>query len=247
MSHPSSQYALILHGDTPAGRAAEQAALKRGFKVIVVRHNVKLAIEKDDFTFDLQTSELKEVELLANHLNELDIKIDTLITCPQTVFSEIKDLKSFEETSQDSWDKTMAGNLNAAMLFCRVFGSRMRTRGQGRIIQLLSNVVLDPHHPNPLAPPPSLAYACAMAGLQALTRHLAVQYQGCGILINNLIYGPLKESDPETITAAYVNRVPLGRIMTVSDLANTLDLLLDPKNNYMTGQNVVADGGVTIW
>lgn len=243
-------YALVLHGETPAGRAAVQAARQRGFKVVIVRHGLNSTSSDDGLTFDLKTSDLQDVESLANNLDKLDIVIDTLITCPRSVFSKtIQNLtQSFEETTLSVWDETIEDNLKAAMVFCRVFGRRMRIRRQGRIVQLISNVILDPHHPNHFSPlHPSAAYVSAMAGLQALTRHLAAQYRDCGILINNLVYGPLQESEPEQPMRSYIHRVPLGHVMTVDDLAHALDLFLDSNNNYMTGQSVIADGGVTIW
>ena len=43
------------------------------------------------------------------------------------------------------------------------------------------------------------------------------------------------------------NRIPLGRVMTAADLKNALDIFLDPDSSYITGQNLIADGGVSIW
>lgn len=245
-----TRHALIIHGDTPAGQAAVLAARERGYNTIAVHHGVKPAVSDDDLIFHLNTSDVADVESLSDNLERREIKTETVITCPRTVFSKnSRDLTlPFEEASQDSWEEILAGNLNAAMMFCRVFGSRMKARQRGRIVNLISNVALDPHYPNHFSPLyPSAAYVCAMAGLSALTRHLAAQYRNCGVLINNLVYGPLKESEPETLTSSYADRIPLEYMMTVNDLANSLDLLLDSNNNYMTGQSVVADGGVTIW
>ena len=131
----------------------------------------------------------------------------------------------------------------------------MRARGRGRILQLASNVAVDPHDPRhfegmntefgPAHAP--AAYACAMAGVLALTRCLAADYMNSGVLINSMVFGPLTEAEPQAYLDSYKNRVPLGRVMTADDLKNALDIFLDPESSYITGQNLIADGGVSIW
>ena len=91
------------------------------------------------------------------------------------------------------------------------------------------------------------AYACAMAGVLVLTRSLAADNMNSGVLINSLVFGLLEDSAPGGLTDAYKKRVPLGRLMTFTDLKNAMDVFLDPESLYITGQNLVADGGVSIW
>ena len=131
----------------------------------------------------------------------------------------------------------------------------MQARGKGKIIQLVSNVAIDPHDPRHFADVhkgeplgyPSAAYTCAMAGVMALSRHLAAMYQDSGVLINNIIYGPIQESIPKALAKSYLQRIPVGRNLTSKDLSNVIDLLLNPGSNYITGQNIKVDGGVSIW
>lgn len=240
---------LILHGDTPAGQAAIQAARKRKLKVFAVSRSPVAGKSKGIQWFNLDTSDHNHVERLAARLDSSGIKIDILVTCPFSVFaSDDMTAYPFEQMPFDLWDLIIRNNLSASMLFCKVFGKRMSECRNGRIIQLVSNVSIDPHNPKHFEKGyPSAAYAAVMGGVQALSRHLAAQYQDNGVLINNIIYGPLFESEPRYLAEAYKKKVPLGRIMTVKDLANTIDLLLDPDSSYITGQNIVADGGASIW
>jgi 3-oxoacyl-[acyl-carrier protein] reductase len=86
-----------------------------------------------------------------------------------------------------------------------------------------------------------------MAGVLALTRCLAADYMDSGVLINSMVFGPLVEAELGACLDSYKKRVPLGRVMTVADLKNALDIFLDPDSSYITGQNLIADGGVSIW
>ena len=94
--------------------------------------------------------------------------------------------------------------------------------------------------------PDEIAYTAAMAGIKAITRQLAVQFTNSNVLINNIIYGHL-ENDEHIDKTTYIKRIPKGRMMNEDDLKKSIDLLLDSDSNYITGQNIVVDGGMSIW
>ena len=248
-------YCLVLHANTPAGKAAVQAASGRRYDLILVGQTPW--DDPPDNSFVLDTGDSEAVAELVCKLEKDNLQVDVLVTCPAFNAKECGEanFKPFEEFGSTDWDRIIKENLNAQMLFCKFFGKEMRKRGQGRILQLASNVALDPHDPRHFAGMKTefgpahapAAYACAMAGVLALTRCLAADYLDSGVLINSVVYGPLAEVEPEIPIESYKNRVPLGRTMTVEDLKNTLDVFLDPDSSYITGQNLIADGGVSIW
>ena len=248
-------YCLVLHANTFVGKVAAQAALDRGYDLIQVGRVPWDNPPKNSFVLD--TSDAKAVEDLVSRLRKDSLQVDYLITCPSFNAKECNadNLMVFEEFESKNWDRIIRENLNAPMQFCKYFGKGMRERGVGRILQLASNVALDPHDPRHFAEIDTefgsahapVAYACAMAGVLALTRSLAADYMDSGVLINSLVYGPLEESELEVSMNFYKNRIPLGRVMTAEDLKNVLDIFLDPGSSYITGQNLIADGGVSIW
>ncbi len=244
-----SEHCLILHANTPAGEAATQAALERGYDLILVGGIPWDEPPKNSFVLD--TSDPGAVEELVRRLEKDGFRIGYLITCPAFNAKECGESSSegFEDFKAVDWDQIIRENLNAPMLFCRFFGKGMRARGRGRILQLVSNVAVDPHDPRHFSGSAKapVAYACSMAGVLALTRCLAADYMDSGVLINNVVFGPLAEAEPEGQLDSYKNRVPLGRVMTVEDLKNALDIFLDPDSSYITGQNLIVDGGVSIW
>lgn len=248
-------YCLVLHANTLAGKAAVQAALERGFDLIQVSLMPWKDPPKNSFVLD--TYDPKAVKDLAHRLEKNNLQVDFLITCPAyNAKDPLEDnFKAFEEFEMEHWNRIIRENLNAQMLFCKFFGKGMRERGNGRILQLASNVALDPVDPRHLSSMTSdsgsahapAAYACAMAGILALTRSLAADHMNSGVLVNSLVFGLLEESAPEGLIDACKKRIPLGRVMTSMDLKNALDVFLDPESLYITGQNLIADGGVSIW
>ena len=245
----------MLHANTLAGKAATQAALERGYDLIQVSQVPWKNPPKNSFVLD--TCDPKVVRDLAHRLEKNNLQVEILITCPAfNAKDHLEDnFKAFEEFEMDHWNRIIRENLNAQMLFCKFFGKGMRERGKGRILQLANNVALDPDDPRHLSSINSgsssahapAAYACAMAGIMALTRSLAADHMNSGVLINSLVFGLLEESVPESLINAYKKRVPLGRVMSSTDLKNALDVFLDPESLYITGQSLIADGGVSIW
>ncbi len=251
--------ALVLHADTPAGRAACSAILARDMQLLTVCRSGR----QDQPTCEnvvraevINTSNVSDVASLAKRLEADGHTIDILVSAPATVAADTPDdlFVAFEEFDPDLWDEMMARDLKAPMLFAQEFGRRMKLRGKGKIIQLVGNVAQDPHDPRHAAGVvrdnkghAPAASASAMAGLMALGRHLAADHMDSGVLVNNLVHGPLREAEPVALISAYQARVPVGRVMSEKDLADALDLLLDPRNEYITGQNIVVDGGVSIW
>jgi len=248
------QTVLILNSETPPGKAAIKAAQQRGYNVLEVARSKGKDVSN---SFPHGSFDLQRVQEYENKLQSDGLQIDILITCPATVPAAMDDsfFQPFEEMEIEEWNNIITENLTVPMLFCKVFGHRMRRKGCGRIIQLVSNVAIDPHDPRHFlyvredGEPggASAAYSCAMAGVLALTRHLAADHQDSGVLINSLVFGPLVGAEPEALSDSYIQRVPLGRMMTLEDLSNALDLLLSPNSNYITGQSIVVEGGVSIW
>jgi len=245
---------LILHADTPAGEAASKAVKQRGYNAIKINSPDSINSSKNNI---IDSTNFEAVNRYAERCDSENNQISILITCPATVPAKMH--KTFFSPLEDldikDWDEIITKNLRAPMLFCQTFGSRMRSRKKGRIIQMVSNVAIDPYDPRNFSRVrndkkkgnASVAYCCAMAALLALSRQLAADYLNSGVLINNLVYGPLREAEPLAFLEAYKQRIPLGRIMTVSQLAAALDLLLAPESEYITGQNIICDGGVNIW
>ena len=104
----------------------------------------------------------------------------------------------------------------------------------------------NPHlYEGPFRPP--LQYACAKAALIHLTKCLAVQFAPQKIAVNCVTYGGVEGRVDDSFKKRYAALCPVGRMMTDDETVGSVDFLLSEKSAYITGQNVVVDGGWGIW
>jgi NAD(P)-dependent dehydrogenase (short-subunit alcohol dehydrogenase family) len=145
-------------------------------------------------------------------------------------------------------------NVLGTMLVSQVFGGAMAALGRGSIVNLGSlyaSVAPDAHFYDHLpSDPPFLkppAYGASKAAVVNLTRYLAAHWGPRGVRVNALSPGGvLGNQDPQFI-AKFVARVPLGRMAVESDLGGPLLFLASDASAYVTGAEIVVDGGFTAW
>ena len=136
----------------------------------------------------------------------------------------------------------------------QIFGSRMAAAGRGSIINigsLYASVSPDerlydhiPGDPPFLKPP---AYGASKAAVVNLTRYLATLWAPHGVRVNALSPGGVLGSQDEEFKSKFCNRVPLGRMAEAEDLHGPLLFLASQASAYVTGTELVVDGGFTAW
>jgi NAD(P)-dependent dehydrogenase (short-subunit alcohol dehydrogenase family) len=145
-------------------------------------------------------------------------------------------------------------NTLGLFLATQVFGSRMLDAGRGSIInvgslyasvapdmRLYEHIQADP----PFLKPP--AYGASKAAVVNLTRYLATLWAGRGVRVNTLSPGGVLGGQDEEFKRKFCDRVPLGRMATAKDLAGPLLFLASQASSYVTGTELVVDGGFTAW
>jgi NAD(P)-dependent dehydrogenase (short-subunit alcohol dehydrogenase family) len=136
----------------------------------------------------------------------------------------------------------------------QVFGSRMVAAGRGSIINigsLYAGVSPDerfynhiPGDPPFLKPP---AYGASKAAVVNLTRYLATLWAPYGVRVNALSPGGVLGGQDEEFKRKFCERVPLGRMATAEDLCGPLVFLASQASSYVTGTELIVDGGFTAW
>ena len=159
----------------------------------------------------------------------------------------------FEEYSEKSWDKVMEVNLKGSFISCQVFGGEMSKKGKGSIINISSiygNVSPDQsiyeyrRQKGEVFFKP-IGYSVSKAGIINMSRYLAVYWAKSGVRVNTLtIAGVFNNQDSEFLDA-YNKRIPVGRMANAEDYIGALLFLSTDASSYMTGSNLVIDGGWT--
>ncbi|MBM3948052.1 MAG: glucose 1-dehydrogenase [SAR202 cluster bacterium] len=149
-----------------------------------------------------------------------------------------------ERTTLREWDEVMRINITGAFLGIKHVIPAMRRAKGGAIVNVSSTTAL-------VASGRGSAYGASKAALLSLTRHAAVQHAADGIRVNALVPGPV---DTEMIAAnirtpegraASIARIPMGRIASADELAYGALFLASDESSYMTGAQLVVDGGLT--
>ena len=162
--------------------------------------------------------------------------------------------KKFDDLTAADFDQANHGNLTATFTLARAIGNAMAERGSGSLVlfsSMYGTVSTDPRiYEAPMNPNP-VEYGVGKAGIQQLTRYLAVHYGPRGVRCNAISPGPfpnpaMQANQPEFISRLS-QKVPLGRVGQSPEIAGAVAFLLGDAATFITGQNLAVDGGWTVW
>lgn len=170
-----------------------------------------------------------------------------------------RDLAAFfaplETYSLETWREITAVNIDAMFLVAQEIGARMAGRRKGSIIQTAS--IYGIMGPDPriyegshylgraINTPP--VYSTSKAAVIGLTRHLATHWAPMNVRVNALTPGGVSSGQNSTFSERYSARVPMGRMAEAHEMTGALVFLASDASSYITGQNIVVDGGLSAW
>lgn len=147
--------------------------------------------------------------------------------------------KSPLELTVEEWDGVLETNLRGTFLCSREAARRMKEQGvKGSIVNIASTRHLQ-------SEPNSEAYAASKGGIASLTHALALSLGDCGIRANAISPGWIHTTDGEDLRPEDHAQHPAGRVGTPEDVARACFYLTDPANGFVTGIDLVVDGGMT--
>jgi NAD(P)-dependent dehydrogenase (short-subunit alcohol dehydrogenase family) len=163
--------------------------------------------------------------------------------------------QSFEAFSVEAWNQALSVNLTGAFLCCQAAAQPMLEQGHGVFINICSTYGLvgpdqrlyerqGEQGPRQYKP---VYYSVTKAGILGLTRYLATYYAGKNIRANALTPGGVYNNHDDVFLKAYSARAVMGRMAQRDEMNGALLFLASNASSYMTGANLVVDGGWTAW
>ena len=233
---------LVTGGANGIGKAISQAFLNAGATVIVAdvdAMNGETVVEewkKDNLNAVFCKINLVDVAAIIKMFEDLVGrygKIDVLVNnAGKGIF------KPLLELSIEEWDEVIHLNLRAAFVTSQQFAKYHEPNCYGRIINIASTRYL-------MSEPNSEAYAASKGGIVSLTHALALSLSGEGVAVNAISPGWIKNEQYEELTAADHEQHPAKRVGKPEDIVRACLFLTDEQNDFLTGQNLVIDGGMT--
>jgi NAD(P)-dependent dehydrogenase (short-subunit alcohol dehydrogenase family) len=157
--------------------------------------------------------------------------------------------KKFEEIEIESWRRNIDMQLNSVFILCREVLEKMKTSKKGVIVNLASiyGVVgpdFDVYKGTNLTMP--AAYSAIKGGMINFTKYLASYYGAHNLRINCLSPGGIFDNQNPEFVKNYEQKAPLKRMGSAEDIAGPTVFLLSDEASYITGHNLIVDGGWTI-
>lgn len=238
--------AVVIGGTGTLGRAMAKGLAAAGAKVVIVGRDAakgadamaELAADGHAALFEPANATARdELEALRDRVHAHDGRIDILINA-----AGINSSTPFLEITEDEFDRILAVNLKSVFLACQVFGDYFLTsRRSAAIVNMGSMAGL-----NPLSR--VATYSASKAAVHNISRYLAQEWAHQGIRVNTLVPGfiPAEQNrailQPERIRAIH-EHTPLGRFGSPEELIGPLLLLVSDAGRFLTGTELVVDGG----
>ncbi len=246
---------LITGGAGFLGKKYCDFFLKKNYRVVCVDKNIsllnKMKKNRKLFLEQIDVTNVKEVKQLYAKLKK-KFKIDVLVNnaaidaIPNQKTGNLNKYPNIED-----WDKEFNVSLKGSYLMIQFFGEDMYKRRKGSIINIGSDLsIIAPNqkiyrssYKNYIKP---VTYSVIKHGMLGLTKYYASLYASKNVRVNLLSPGPIHNKQKSNLVAELKNVIPMNRLGKTNDITGVLYFLASEESSYITGQNIVVDGGRTI-
>lgn len=246
--------ALVTGGYGLFGKPISEALLEVGATVVIAARSIdkiestvaefrELGLKADALSLDLADpgSIHAAVQTVIERYGRIDILVNNAVT---------RSGSTLEETSVEQWETAQRVNATGLFVICKEVLPHMRRQGAGNIINIASiqgavGPTFHVYEGTSMTSP--LHYSFEKWGMVGMTKYLANYYGPHGIRVNCISPGGYYTGQPEPFLSNYNKHTPLGRMADEIDMKGPIVFMASEASRYITGHNLMVDGGWTSW
>ena len=228
----------------------------------VTKNLSKVYDEKKLISYVMDVTKKEDIINVFHKIKKENIRIDVLINNaaidPKVVSgNEIVESSRLESFELEQWNKQLEVGLTGAFLCSQIFGHAMSIDGKGGVILNIASdlSVISPDQrlykkngiDDDLQPVKPVTYSVIKTGLIGLTKYLSTYWAHKGVRCNALSPGGIYNQQDKEFINKLENLIPLGRMANKNEYQSTIQYLCSDASAYMNGQNIIIDGGRTVW
>ena len=217
-------------------------------------HNVNSQFIKCDITNE--DSIIATKDQILDKYNKIDGLINNATINPKVEDSKRKNFSRLENFKLKQWENEIKVGLTGVMLCSKIFGQEMVKNSTGVIINIASDLaVISPDQRiykmdnvdeinQPVKP---ITYSVIKHGIIGLTKYLSTYWSNKNIRVNALSPGGVFNDQDEVFVKKLINLIPMNRMANIDEYKAAIIFLCSDASSYMTGQNLIIDGGRSVW
>lgn len=251
-----NKVALITGGAGFLAKYHMEALLEKEAKVILIDKNLKklksLKRNPNLIFYKCDITNLNSIKKINNKIIKTHKKIDILINNAANDFKVSKKITRKRSTKIDlsSWQSDIDVNLTGSLYCTVIFSESMLKRKKGVILNISSDLSLispDQRLYNHLGLIKPVSYSVTKHGLVGMTKYFSTLWANSGIRVNSLSPGAIKHEQDSIFVRKIKKLIPMNRMGDAEEIKGVLQFLCSDASSYMTGQNIIIDGGRSIW
>ena len=215
----SNKVVVITGGAGLLGKMHAEAVTEAGGTAILTD-----VVDSDgQYCHHMDVTNKSSIEKFINTLDNVDVLINNAAVNP--TMSEKKKSNRFEDFDVNVWNKSLEVNLTGVFLCSQVFINKMiKNKTKGVIINVASDL-----------------------GVIGLTKYLATYFADKNIRINSISPGGVYTNQPKGFVKRLSNLIPMNRMANIDEYKGSIVFLCSNASSYMTGHNLIVDGGRSVW
>ena len=253
----SDKVVLVTGGAGLLGEMHSQAIVENGGKVIIGDINLEATKKVCDtinneypgkaYPAYLNVLDKSSIQSVLDEYPNINVLINNAAIDPKVTNSSGPS-GSFEFLSLDEWDLSIDVMMKGTFLCSQVFCPHFKNNGGGVVVNISSDLgVIAPDQRIYEGSKKPITYSAAKHGIIGMTKYLATYYADSNVRVNSLSPGGVYVNQPEDFVEKLTNLIPTGRMAKKDEYKGSIVFLCSDASTYMTGHNLIVDGGRTVW